>query len=52
MNYLSLKELCEELSISVATGRNWVRLGKIVPEFMEKRTPFFTKIFSRVQMLP
>ena len=43
MNYLSLKELCEELSISVATGRNWVRLGKIVPEFMEKRTPFFTK---------
>lgn len=41
--YLSLQELCEELSISAATGRNWVKLGKIVPEFVEKRTPFFTR---------
>lgn len=41
--YLSLQELCEELSISTATGRNWVKLGKLVPEFVEKRTPFFTR---------
>lgn len=41
--YLSLQELCEELSISAATGRNWVKLGKIVPEYVEKRTPFFTR---------
>lgn len=45
MKYLSLKELCEELSISVATGRNWVKLGKIVPEFTEQRTPFFSKAY-------
>lgn len=45
MKYLSLKELCEELSISVATGRNWVKLGKIVPEFVERRTPFFSKTY-------
>lgn len=42
-NYISLKELCEELSISTATGRNWIKLGKLIPEYTEKRTPFFTK---------
>lgn len=39
---ISLSMLCEELSISTATGRNWIRLGKIVPSFMRNRTPFFS----------
>lgn len=43
--YLSLQELCKELSISAATGRNWVKLEKIVPEFVEKKTPFFTRTY-------
>ena len=28
----SLKELCEELSISHSTGKNWIKLGKISPD--------------------
>ena len=39
---LSLSELCKELSISVATGRNWVKLGKLIPTYENKRTPFFS----------
>lgn len=39
---LSLADLCKELSISVATGRNWVKLGKLVPASSIKRTPYFT----------
>ena len=39
---LSLSELCKELSISVATGRNWVKLGKLIPTSENKRTPFFS----------
>lgn len=31
-DYLSLKDVCEELSISMATGRNWIKLGKLIPE--------------------
>ena len=26
-----LKELCQRLSISEATGRNWLRSGRLVP---------------------
>lgn len=44
---LSLKELCEELSISIATGRNWIKLGKITPEYTEKRTPYFLKEYVK-----
>ena len=43
MDYLSLKELCKELSISTATGRNWMKLGKLDPEYTEKKTPYFSK---------
>lgn len=39
---VSLPELCSKLSISVATGRNWVKLGKIVPAELIKRTYYFT----------
>ena len=41
-DYLTLKELCEELSISTATGRNWIKLGKLTPEYTDKRTPYFS----------
>ena len=40
-NLLSLSELCKSLSISMATGRNWIKLGKIKPNYTEKGTPFF-----------
>lgn len=40
---LSLKELCKELSISTATGRNWIKLGKITPKYTDKKTPYFSK---------
>lgn len=40
---LTLKELCDELSISTATGRNWIKLGKLTPEYTEKKTPYFSK---------
>lgn len=40
---VSLKELCEDLSISTATGRNWIKLGKLTPAYIKKRTPYFTK---------
>lgn len=41
-NLISLTELCKELSISTATGRNWVKLGKLVPSTIIKQQPFFT----------
>ncbi len=40
---ISLKELCKELSISVATGKNWMKLGKIKPRYTKAGTPFFNK---------
>ncbi len=42
---LSLKELCKELSISPATGKNWVRLGKIVPVTTSGNKHYFDKTF-------
>ena len=44
-NCLTLKELCDELSISIATGRNWIKLGKLTPEYTEKKTPYFSRIY-------
>ena len=39
---LSLNELCQKLSISVATGKNWVRLGKVEPSYVDdKKGPMF-----------
>ncbi len=43
---LSLADICSELSISIATGRNWVKLGKLVPTEIIKRTPFFSKEYA------
>lgn len=31
-NYVTLKQFCEEISVSLATGRNWLRLGKITSQ--------------------
>ena len=40
----SLKEVCSNLSISVATGRNWIRSGLLVPEILDSdKKPLFSK---------
>ena len=41
-NFISLSNLCQILSISIATGRNWIKLGKLTPQSIVKQTPFFT----------
>ena len=43
MHDKSLKELCGQLSISIATGRNWVKLGKITPQYIKNGVPYFDK---------
>ncbi|MFV0465729.1 MAG: N-6 DNA methylase [Lachnospiraceae bacterium] len=43
MDYISVKEFCKELSISIATGRNWIKSGKLTPEFTDKKQPYFTR---------
>lgn len=42
-NSLSLKDLCNELCISIATGRNWIKLGKLSPNYTKKGTPYFSQ---------
>ena len=42
-NCMSLKELCDELCISTATGRNWIKLGKLTPNYTETKIPYFTR---------
>lgn len=42
-NFVSLSDLCRELSISVATGRNWIKLGKLSSSFEIKGAPFFSR---------
>ncbi len=42
-NMLTLNDLCNELSISLATGRNWIKLGKLIPSSTNKKTCYFTK---------
>lgn len=42
-DYITLKNLCEELSISIATGRNWIKLGKLIPVYTNKKTPYFSR---------
>ncbi len=39
---LTLSQLCKELSISYATGRNWLRLGKIIPTSSDSGVPQFS----------
>lgn len=40
---INLEELCKMLSISIATGHNWVRLGKIKPLDRSKQNFIFSK---------
>ncbi|MBO5447440.1 N-6 DNA methylase [bacterium] len=42
-NLVSLNELCEQLSISIATGRNWIKLGKIDVYSVIDNIPYFTR---------
>ena len=39
--YCSLSELCRELSISTATGKNWLKLDKIRPSALHNNSPMF-----------
>ncbi|MBQ0052397.1 MAG: N-6 DNA methylase [Treponema sp.] len=42
---VNLSELCNILSISVATGRNWIKLGKITPKYDYSQKPFFERSY-------
>ena len=42
-NLVSLNELCEQLSISIATGRNWIKLGKIEVYSVVDNILYFTR---------
>ncbi|MEG1946738.1 MAG: TaqI-like C-terminal specificity domain-containing protein [Lachnospiraceae bacterium] len=42
-DFLTLNELCQELSISPATGKNWIKLNKILPSAVLNEMFYFTK---------
>ena len=44
-SYLTLPEACAELSVSVATGYNWIKLNKLVPDHIENKKNFFTRSY-------
>lgn len=46
MQYLSLKELCAFLSVSPATGRNWLAQGKLCPSKISGKTSFFSMEYA------
>lgn len=41
--YFSENDLSKELSISIATVRNWIRLGKITPDLIKNHQHYFSK---------
>lgn len=43
MCYLTINELCKEISISPATGKNWLKLGKITPDVTKNGSPLFLR---------
>ena len=47
IKYLSFNSLCSKLSISTATGKNWIRLNKLVPDYMDGNTPYFSSEYLR-----
>lgn len=49
-NMRSLKELCAELSISPATGNNWLKTGKLRPTKIIDGKPYFSEKYA-VQVL-
>lgn len=44
-NLLTLKEVCNILSISTATGRNWIKLNKLVPTKTIGKKIYFSKSY-------
>ena len=40
---ISMKELCQRLSVSEATGRNWLRLGRLVPDKVLEGKSYFSE---------
>lgn len=46
-NRYFLKDFCRILSISTATGRNWIRLGKIIPTGEQDGKPYFSEDDTR-----
>lgn len=41
-NYsISLKKLCQDIGISYATGKNWIKTGKIIPKTIIKNDYYF-----------
>ncbi len=42
----SLPELCSLLSISPATGRNWIKLGKLLPSARRNGKPCFSAAYA------
>ncbi len=43
MEWMTLKQACEYLSISEATGRNWIKQGRLTPDhFVKKKGNYFT----------
>lgn len=41
--YMTLQEVCEELSVTLPTGRNWLRLGKLNFQAKMDGLPLFTQ---------
>ena len=44
---ISLEQLCRMLSVSVATGKNWLKLGKIIPSKIEGRKVYFNEEYCQ-----
>lgn len=45
-NYISIKDLSEKLSVSRTTVKNWIKLNKIQPSFIENSQILFTKDYT------
>ncbi len=43
---MSLQELCEDISISAATGKNWLKSGKIKAQCTEGNRPYFSREYA------
>ena len=41
-NALTLAQFCDELSISLTTGKNWIKQGKIIPDIETGAHPIFS----------
>ncbi len=42
---ITLKETCSLLAISTATGRNWIKSGRLIPTVLEHNRPFFDRTY-------